>query len=183
MQRAQACFRAIGGSIGISWIASIIAVSIAMPGLAQVSVLTQDYDNTRSGANLNETILNPSTVGRSTFGRLFSLAVDEEVFAQPLYVPNLSVNGGMHNVVFVTTNGNSVYAFDADDPAQAATPLWQSWLGPPIPSSRYFFTRDLPMSASSARQQSTQQQIHSMSQRRSGTPKLRPRPTCCTHWT
>jgi len=106
----------------------------------QASVLTQDYDIARSGANLSETILSPSSVAGKTFGHLFSFAVDEEIFTQPLYMPDVTINGSVHNVVFVSTNGNSVYAFDADDPAQAATPLWTTTLGNPIPASRYFFS-------------------------------------------
>ncbi len=120
------------------WVA---AVTLTAPKCwGQTSVLTQDYDNARSGANLSETILSPSSVAVGTFGHLFSFAVDEEIFTQPLYMPNVTINGAAHNVVFVSTNGNSVYAFDGDDPGQAATPLWETTLGTPIPSSRYFFS-------------------------------------------
>ena len=83
----------------------------------QPSVLTQDYDISRSGANLAETILTPSNVSSATFGKLFTYPVDEEVFAQPLYVPGVVIGGSKHNVVFVATMGNSVYAFDADSAA------------------------------------------------------------------
>ena len=78
-------------------------------------VLTQRYDSARDGLNASETILTPSNVNTSTFGKLFSLPVDGRVFAQPLYVPNLSIPGnGTHNVVFIATEHDSVFAYDAD---------------------------------------------------------------------
>jgi PQQ enzyme repeat len=101
-------------------------------GWAQVSVLTQHNDNSRTGANLNETSLNTSNVNVSTFGKLFSMPVDGFVYAQPLYMPNVNMpNSGTHNVLLVATAHDSVYAFDADTGAQ----LWQKSLGTPVPSS------------------------------------------------
>lgn len=88
-------------------------------------VYTQRYDNARSGANTNETLLTPSNVNVDQFGKLFSLPVDGQVYAQPLYVKNVSIpNRGTHNVVYVATQNDSVYAFDAD--GQSTTPLWQT---------------------------------------------------------
>jgi hypothetical protein len=113
-----------------------LATSVAF---AQPSVLTQDYDISRSGANLNEAILTTSNVSSATFGKLFSYPVDEEVCAQPLYVPNLFIAGGTHNVVFIVTMGNSVYAFDADNSATSTAPLWSVNLGGGVPSSRFLF--------------------------------------------
>lgn len=115
---------------------TVLAVTAAF---AQPSVLTQDYDNARSGANLAETILNPANVSSATFGKLFAYAVDEETFAQPLYVPNLLINGGVHNVVYVATMNNTIYAFDADNPATATAPLWSVHLGNATPSARFQF--------------------------------------------
>src|SRR5215470_16325234 len=68
----------------------------------QVSVLTNHNDNARTGANLNETILNVSNVTEEQFGKLFSRAVDGQIYAQPLYVSNVSIpNQGIHNIVYV----------------------------------------------------------------------------------
>ncbi len=117
----------------------IFATPVMPAALAQPSVLTQDYDMSRSGANLAETVLTPSNVSSATFGKLFSYPVDEEVFAQPLYVPNLVIAGGTHNVVFVATMGNTVYAFDADNPATSTAPLWKVNLGEGVPSSKFLF--------------------------------------------
>ncbi len=80
-------------------------------------------DNARSGINNQELALSPSTVNSSTFGKLFSCPVDGYVYAQPLYLANLQIPGsGTHNVVFVATENDSVYAFDAD--ASSCTKLW-----------------------------------------------------------
>src|SRR5438552_1394973 len=96
----------------------------------QSAWLTRSYDNARSGANLAEVTLNTSNVKAATFGKLFERDVDGQVYAQPLYVPNLTIPGqGVHNVVFVATMNDSVYAFDADDP-NSPNALWQtSFLG------------------------------------------------------
>jgi hypothetical protein len=94
-----------------------------------VNVLTQHNDNSRTGLNPNETILKPSNVMSTTFGKLFSRNVDGQVYAQPLYASNLLMSDGkVHNVVFVATMHNSIYAFDADDPL-ASTPIWVLHLG------------------------------------------------------
>jgi chitodextrinase len=95
---------------------------------AQVSYTTQHNDNMRSGDNLSETILNQSNVNSSTFGMLFKETVDDQVYATPLYVPNLTINGAAHNAVFVATVNNTVYAFDAD---QGGAALWSRNFGPP----------------------------------------------------
>jgi hypothetical protein len=102
---------------------------------ADTAVLTEHNDNARTGANLNETILNTGNVNVGRFGLLFTRPVDGYIYAQPLYVPNLRMPGrGRANVIFVATEHNSVYAYDADNPA-VSTPFWQVNLGPSVPSS------------------------------------------------
>jgi len=91
--------------------------------LAQTSVTTWHYDNGRTGANTRETVLTPSDVNSAAFGKLFTKPVDGIVVGHPLYLPALDIPGqGAHNVVYVATMHDSVYAFDADnaDP----NPLW-----------------------------------------------------------
>jgi hypothetical protein len=93
-------------------------------------VVTDRYDTFRTGANTRETILTTSNVNATSFGLLFSRLIDGNPFAQPLYVPGLTIGGARHNVVFVATSTNHVYAFDADDPA-AMMPLWSRQLAIP----------------------------------------------------
>ena len=106
----------------------VAALMVAVGSLsleAQVSVTTWRYDISRTGQNLNETILNPSDVNATQFGKLFSQPVDGYVYAEPLYLPNVTIGGLKHNVVFVATENDSVYAFDADTNGGInATPLW-----------------------------------------------------------
>jgi hypothetical protein len=96
------------------------SASIAVTDLA--SVLTYHNDTARDGTNAREYALTPSTVTTPTFGKLFSCAVDGAVYTQPLWVHGLSIAGGTHNVVFVATQHDSAYAFDAD-----ATPCATYW--------------------------------------------------------
>src|SRR5438270_9201941 len=78
-------------------------------------VATAQYDNARTGANLFETILTPQNVNANQFGRIASLRIDGDVYAQPLYVPHVEIPGkGTHNVVFIVTEYDTVFAFDAD---------------------------------------------------------------------
>jgi hypothetical protein len=99
----------------------------ALSCAAQTNVLTYHNDNARTGQNLSETILTPANVNSTHFGSVGFLPVDGLVDAEPLYVANLTVGGSSHNVVFVVTENDSVYAFDANSFAQ----LWHtSVLGP-----------------------------------------------------
>jgi hypothetical protein len=102
---------------------AVAAAFMALFAEGQASVLTQHNDIGRTGQNLNETILNTANVNVRQFGRLFNLPVLGQVYAQPLYVPNVTINGKLHNVLIVATEQDRVYAFDAD---YQAVPLWEA---------------------------------------------------------
>jgi hypothetical protein len=97
--------------------------SVAYAAASNSAVLTYKSDNFRTGQYPNETILNTGNVNSIHFGKHVSYPVDGQVYAQPLFVPNLTINGGTHNVAFVSTEHDSVYAFDADKKS-AVGPLW-----------------------------------------------------------
>jgi hypothetical protein len=103
-----------------------------------VSVLTHRNNPSRTGANLSETCLTPTNV-RSSFGKLFSLNVQGQVYAQPLIVADLQIRGKKRNVLFVATMENWVYAFDADGHLETngdREMFWKKSLGPALPSNR-----------------------------------------------
>jgi PQQ-like domain len=98
-----------------STVCSLVLLSIGQACLAQVSVLTYHNDNARTGQNLSEKILTPQNVNFRSFGKLRSLPVDGKVDAQPLVVSGLTIGGKTgRNVVFVATDHDGLYAFDAD---------------------------------------------------------------------
>jgi len=111
----------------------VLPVLLAVAAHAQ-NVLTGGYDLARSNADINENYLTPQTVSPSQFGKLFTLPADGQIYAQPLYQSSLSINGAPHNVVFIATAHNSVYAYDADT---AGSPLWTVNLGPSVPTASY----------------------------------------------
>lgn len=103
----------------------LVLLFVQVPLLAQTPVTTWHYDNARDSANTTETLLTPANVNSHGFGKLFTQAVDGFVVGQPLYLPGVSIAGqGVHNVVYVVTMHDSVYAFDADNANMP--PLWQT---------------------------------------------------------
>src|SRR5437588_12606571 len=98
----------------------LLIVAAAAPALAN-DVLTYHNDLSRTGQNLNETILTTSNVNSAGFGLLFTMKVDSNIDAQPLYVSGVTIGGVSHNVVYTVTENDSAYAFDAD----TGTKLWK----------------------------------------------------------
>src|SRR5215475_6852574 len=92
----------------------VVLLALRTISWAAQDVLTYHNDSARTSQYLNETILNTSNVNMNSFGKLFILPADGKVDAQPLYVSNLTLGNGTHNVVFVATEHDSVYAYDAD---------------------------------------------------------------------
>jgi uncharacterized protein (TIGR03437 family) len=114
---------------------ALMASGLAAQVNLNVNVLTANYNNARTNANLNETILSTLNVNSTQFGKLFSLPVNGAINTQPLYVQGLTIpNAGTHNVVYVGTHSNDVYAFDADT---QGNPLWQVNLGTPVPGTDF----------------------------------------------
>ena len=85
------------------------------PNPQSVSVLMQHNDNSRTGWNDHETVLTTSNVNTQKFGKVLSLPVDDQLFTQPLVVGHVHIKGGDHNVVYVATVNNTLYAFDGDN--------------------------------------------------------------------
>jgi len=107
--------------------AATLTVNAGGPPPTNAQVLTYHNDAMRTGLNPNETILTTASVNSTAFGKLGTLQVTGLVDAEPLYVPNLTINSAQHNVVFVVTEHDVAYAFDADTPGPA---LWQASLIP-----------------------------------------------------
>jgi len=104
-------------------VADVTKSASATIGVTDLSgVLTWRNDNTRAGANQKEYAITPALVSTATFGKLFSCPVDAPVYAEPLWAANLTIGGGTHNVIFVATVHDTVYAFDADN-----TPCHTYW--------------------------------------------------------
>ncbi len=100
------------------------SLAVTLPAPQGVNVTTWHFDNNRSGLNPNETSLTPANVAPATFGKLFSYLVDGYAYAEPLFMSNVTINGATHNVLYVATENDTVYAFDADNYGTGA-PLWQ----------------------------------------------------------
>jgi hypothetical protein len=108
--------------------ANLTQTAVAFLAVSNYSgTFTNKNDAMRTGQNLNEIALTTGNVNQVQFGKLFSRSVDGQLYAQPLYVPNVAIPGvGTYNVVYATTENDSVYAFDADGIATA--PLWKTSL-------------------------------------------------------
>jgi Bacterial Ig-like domain (group 3)/PQQ-like domain len=111
----------------LSTVLRLLACAFLFATIAESQVTTYKYDNSRSGQNTQEFVLTPANVNSNQFGKLFTTAVDGYVYAQPLYLPNVNVNGSSHNVLYVATEHDSLYAIDAD----TGSVLWQhSFINP-----------------------------------------------------
>ena len=118
--------KSISGQI-TKWCGLSLAIgAVSSVALAQVNVVTERYDISRTGQNTQETILTHSNVNANQFGKLFSWSVNGQPYAQPLYMGSVSIPGkGTHNVVYVATEGDGVYAFDADsNTGSNSSALW-----------------------------------------------------------
>jgi PQQ-like domain len=123
-------------SVLISTLSATATVIVQNSTQGTVSMLTYHNDDVRDGANTNETTLTLSNVNSQQFGKKYAFPVDGQIYAQPLYVPNLTIDGAQHNTVFVATENDTVYAFDAD--GLSGTALWQNHLGtPPANNDQY----------------------------------------------
>ncbi len=133
---ALGCVLALGAVLSLSSCGGVGSSASAPPsttqtssGNAQLSVATYHYDTMRTGLNADETILTPANVNQSTFGKIASFTVDGQIYGQPLYLQGINIAGAAHNVVYVATEHDSVYAFDAD--AKTTSPLWHvSFINP-----------------------------------------------------
>ena len=122
--------------------ASLLTFLQAHSANAQPPILQRGYDRNVTGATLSETTLNVTNVGPSTFGLVFKLPVDDTVYAQPLYVPSLVINGKTYNVLYVATMSDTLYAFNAD---VGGPPLWKRNLAAlvgakPVPFAKFAFS-------------------------------------------
>ena len=121
----------------LSFISLVVALTSQVLS-AQVDVLTAQYDLNRTSSNMQETVLTQSNVNSLQFGKLFSRPVDAPFYASPLIVTDLNLPGvGSRDVVFVATLGNTIYAYDADDPTVTSA-YWSVNLGTPMVASGAF---------------------------------------------
>ena len=113
---------------------SILILFTASPATSQTAITTYHVDTNRTGWNSHETVLTPANVGSSSFGLLHTVTLDNQVDAQPLFVPGVTIttgnSPGLHDVVYVVTEGNTIYAIDAE----AGTVLLNPNFGTPVPS-------------------------------------------------
>ena len=123
---ARTRMRAARSSLGrFLSVAFLFALFVSCSQAQTAAITTSQYSNSRTGANTRETILTPANVNAAHFGKLHTIQVDGDVYAQPLYLPQVDVpSKGKHNILFIATEHDSVYAFDADGNLDA--PLWHT---------------------------------------------------------
>ncbi|HVI07922.1 MAG TPA: hypothetical protein VND65_06470 [Candidatus Binatia bacterium] len=108
---------------------AMVAAQLTVVNSGQAAVLTYHNDDTRDGAFTQEVTLTPSNVNSTQFGKVAAYPVDGQIYAQPLYMPQLSINSGTHDTVFVATMNDSVYAFDANAASTSLSTFWHVKLG------------------------------------------------------
>src|ERR1039457_2834200 len=120
----------------------VLTLAFGSTAHAWQPVLQRGYDAGVSGANLAEVTLNTSNVALSTFGLVFKLPVEDNIYAQPLYVPGVAISGqGTHNVVYVATMSDSLYAFDADTGVKLWSDNFASSVGAtPVSYAKFAFS-------------------------------------------
>ena len=108
---------------GVLFAITLLCIFVSVASAQFTGVTTYHNDMARTGLNPNESILTPSNVSVATFGRVWAYPLDGPTWAQPLYLPNVVIPGhGPHNVVYVVTEQDGVYAFDAD--GKMSAPIW-----------------------------------------------------------
>src|SRR3984885_15952203 len=112
----------------LAYLCLLVLLCSSVAAMAQVNLYVRGYNASRTGANLQEQILTPANVNPTNFGKLFTVPTDGQIYASPLYVSNLQIAGGTHNVLYVATMFNTIYALDADTGAT----LWTQNFGYPI---------------------------------------------------
>jgi hypothetical protein len=121
---------AVGGAVLACAARACLLLAMSSYSYAQIDVLTQHNDNSRTGTNLLETALTPGNVNQAQFGMLFKRVLDDQLYTQPLVATNVKTDEGTRDIVYVTTVNNSVYAFDAND-NEAKLPIWHVNFGIP----------------------------------------------------
>lgn len=126
--------RRVTGRAGRFSLAGVLTLALALSVAAQTAIWTYHDNNARTGANITETILTPANVNAQQFGLLERVPVDGAIYAEPLYVPDVRLpNGQTRNLVFVATENDSVYAFDAQGWSDGAgtAPVWSDHFADP----------------------------------------------------
>src|SRR5271169_1838159 len=126
--------RKTGRFAGVVCIPALI-IGSALLAAGQAAITTHHYNSNRTGWNQNETTLTPANVNSGSFGHLHTVVVDAQVDGQPLVVPGVLITAGnfqgVHDVVYVATENNTVYAIDAESGAVLLNPNFGTPVAPP----------------------------------------------------